>query len=66
VFNGRFKGGHITRHYGQPAQNVHALQIELAQCGYMDESAAAYDAARASPLQGLLRALLEALLSCNP
>lgn len=66
VFNGRFKGGHITRHYGQPANHVHALQIELAQCGYMDESTAVYDAARAAPLQSLLHVLLEALLSCNP
>lgn len=66
VFNGRFKGGHITRHYGQPADNIHALQIELAQCSYMDELAAAYDAARAAPLQSLLRVLLETLLSCSP
>ena len=66
VFNGRFKGGHITRHYGQPALGVHALQIELAQCGYMDESGTTYDAAKAAPLQALLRVLLETLLSCNP
>jgi N-formylglutamate deformylase len=66
VFNGRFKGGHITRHYGQPANGVHALQIELAQCGYMDESTAAYDAVRAAPLKSLLRKLLETALSCKP
>ena len=62
VFDGRFKGGHITRHYGQPAGQMHALQIELAQCAYMDESGADYDATRAAPLRGLLRALIEALL----
>jgi N-formylglutamate deformylase len=66
VFNGRFKGGHITRHYGQPANHIHALQIELAQCGYMDESTAAYDAARAAPLQSLLQVLLQTALSCKP
>jgi N-formylglutamate deformylase len=37
--NGRFKGGYITRHYGQPAQNVHAIQLEMCQYLYMDESA---------------------------
>lgn len=37
VANGRFKGGWTTRHYGQPAQGVHAVQMELAQRGYMDE-----------------------------
>ena len=63
VFNGRFKGGHITRHYGQPADNIHALQIELAQSGYMDESGTAYDNERAAPLQALLQVLLETLLA---
>ena len=62
VIDGRFKGGYITRHYGRPADGVHALQIELAQSSYMDESGTAYDAGRASPLRELLRALIEALL----
>ena len=62
VFNGRFKGGHITRHYGQPAQRVHALQIELAQCAYMDESSIAYQADRAAPLRALLSSIVRALL----
>ncbi len=30
VVNGRFKGGCITRHYGDPPGGVHALQMELA------------------------------------
>jgi len=64
--DGRFKGGHITRHYGQPAAHVHALQVELAQCAYMDEAAGGYDVARAAPLQGLLRAVIEALLRWQP
>ena len=37
VLNGRFKGGWTTRHYGQPADNVHAIQMELAQSTYMEE-----------------------------
>ena len=37
VVNGRFKGGWITRHYGQPASGVHALQMELADRGYLLE-----------------------------
>lgn len=39
VLNGRFKGGWTTRHYGVPASNVHAIQMELACRGYMDEPA---------------------------
>jgi N-formylglutamate deformylase len=37
--NGRFKGGHITRHYGQPKAGVHAIQLEMCQSVYMNEDA---------------------------
>ncbi|NNM57704.1 N-formylglutamate deformylase [Acidocella sp.] len=37
VVNGRFKGGYITRHYGDPEEGVNALQMELACRGYMEE-----------------------------
>jgi len=37
VVNGRFKGGWTTRHYGEPAKGVHAIQLELSCRGYMDE-----------------------------
>ena len=39
ILNGRFKGGWTTRHYGQPQQGFHAIQMELAQCNYMREQA---------------------------
>ncbi|QOY94065.1 N-formylglutamate deformylase [Massilia sp. UMI-21] len=38
ALNGRFKGGHITRQYGQPGQDVHAIQLEMCQCLYMNEA----------------------------
>lgn len=60
VSNGRFKGGYITRHYGDPAGNVHAVQLELAQRGYMDEQSRTYDDVNARRLQITLRRLLEA------
>ena len=37
VRDGRFKGGWTTRHYGRPTDGVHAIQMELAMRGYMDE-----------------------------
>lgn len=37
VVDGRFTGGYITRHYGAPAAGVHAIQMELACRGYIDE-----------------------------
>ena len=37
ALNGRFKGGYITRRYGEPARGVHAIQLEMCQCLYMNE-----------------------------
>jgi len=63
VLNGRFKGGHITRHYGDPAQHIHAVQLELAQSTYMQEvEPFAYREDLAQPTQQVLRGLLETLL----
>lgn len=67
VVNGRFKGGWITRHYGRPYDYVHALQLEMAQRCYMDESPPyAWDPARAEPLVGVLRRLVGALAAWRP
>lgn len=64
VVNGRFKGGYITRHYGQPQHGVEAVQLELAQSSYMDEDTARWDGERAGALitrvvQPLLTAALD-------
>lgn len=63
VVNGRFKGGYITRQYGRPEQGVHAVQLEMCWSAYMQESPPyAWDAARAAPVQPLLRQMLQVLL----
>jgi N-formylglutamate deformylase len=67
VVNGRFKGGYVTRHYGAPAQSVHALQLEIAQACYMDEAPPyRWDAPRAGPLVEVLRRLVAALVDWRP
>ena len=67
VHNGRFKGGFITRHYGKPGNNVHALQLEIAQRCYMDEVVPPlYDASRAAALVAVLKTLVEQLLTWQP
>jgi len=67
IVNGRFKGGWITRRYGRPVEGVHALQLEIAQSAYMDESPPwPWDAARAAPLEALLRSLVAALSAWRP
>ena len=58
VANGRFKGGHITRHYGDPARGIEAVQLEISQRNYMDEDSFEYLPQRASRLQSLLSTLL--------
>lgn len=68
VVNGRFKGGWITRHHGQPANGVHALQMELSNRGYMREPEGKgtpetwpvpFDPEYARPIRATLRKILE-------
>ena len=67
VLNGRFKGGWTTRHYGRPAEGLHALQMELAQSTYMAEMPPwTYDATRAGHIRAPLRAILGTLLDWKP
>lgn len=60
VVNGRFKGGYITRHYGDPANGIDAVQLEISQRTYMDEQSFEYDDAKAASLQATIRKLLDA------
>lgn len=70
VVNGRFKGGWITRHHGNPTAGLHAVQMELACRGYMAEPEmltpanwpSEYDDEFARPLQKILQRILESAL----
>jgi len=71
VTDGRFKGGWITRYYGEPARGVHAIQMELACRGYLREPEGAvteenwpapYDPTHAAPLRSALKSVLEACI----
>ena len=71
VFNGRFKGGYITRTYGQPAQNIHAVQLEMCWSTYMQEytpnqATFELDAQRVANITPVLQALLQAMLNWKP
>jgi len=64
ILNGRFKGGYITRAYGRPASHVHAIQLELSQRTYMQESLPySYLPNKAKEIQFLLHKLLTEALS---
>lgn len=62
--NGRYAGGWITRHYGRPAENIHAIQIEVAFCAYLEAEAPPwrFDTAKAALLEPALSAIIEAAL----
>lgn len=63
VVNARFKGGYITRHYGQPDQGVSAIQLEMCQSLYMNETAPFdFRGDLASRVEPQLEALLQAAL----
>jgi len=64
VVNGRFKGGYITRRYGEPARGIHAVQLEMCQHAYMTEAPPwAWDAQQATRVQPVLRRMVEAALA---
>ncbi len=62
VFNGRFKGGFITRAYGDPANNIHAIQLELSQRTYMDEPSNHYNEQKAAQVKIQLKAFVQCLV----
>ena len=67
VLNGRFKGGHITRHFGKPDDGIHAIQLEMCWRAYMAETPPyRWDDTRAAQVMPLLRAFVETLLTWTP
>ena len=63
IVNGRFKGGYITRQYGDPENGIDAVQLEISQRIYMDEDSFAWNHAKAAQTQEVLRALLGCVLA---
>ena len=66
VIDGRFKGGYITRHYGRPADGVHALQLEMAQRAYMDEATRQATEHSMQAVRGMLGKLVSGLSRWRP
>ena len=60
VVNGRFRGGWTTRHYGRPAEGVHAIQMELAQRTYLVAEAPpfGFSEEKAAALRPILKSIL--------
>ena len=64
--NTPFKGGYITRYFGHPQKNIHALQLEMSQDVYMNENHPKWDPTRAKPMKVFLRSLFSHLQQVLP
>jgi len=58
-----YRGGFSTGHYGRPANNVHAVQIELARRLYMDEKSLARRSAGFAVVKDFARDLVAKLVA---
>jgi N-formylglutamate amidohydrolase len=67
IVNGRFVGGYITRHYGKPSDNVHAVQMEKGQnCHLMDDGSNHLDRDKIAKLKPVLYRIAEIMLAWRP
>ena len=60
--NTPFKGGHITRYFGQPENNVHALQLEMNKILYMNDKEIELSFDRMLYVRAILKPTFEALI----
>ena len=61
TYNQPFQGGYITRHYSNPEQGIHAVQLEMSQDIYMEEKRKEILPQPFSSLQNVLLQLLKTL-----
>ena len=60
--NAPFKGGHITRYFGKPENDIHGLQLEMNKILYMNDAETEYDSNRAEKMQKVLIPVFEKLI----
>lgn len=61
--NTPFKGGHITRYFGNPEENIHALQLEMNKILYMDDSETEFSDERANQVRSVLKKTFKSLIA---
>lgn len=64
--NTPFKGGNLTRHFGNPAEGIHALQLEMLKSLYMNDAEEEYQANRADKIKELLKNTFTLLIENLP
>ena len=60
--NTPFKGGHITRYFGKPKNNIHALQLEMNKIMYMDDTETEFHKDRANAVRAVLKRTFDELI----
>lgn len=60
--NHPFKGGQITRSFGRPSENQHALQLEMNKILYMDDKELQFAPDRANNVRKVLKTTFENLI----
>ena len=60
--NTPFKGGYITRSFGDPENNIHALQLEMNKILYMDDEELHFHQERAGEVQRVLKTTFNLLM----
>lgn len=63
TYNTPFKGGHLTRYFGQPDKHQHAFQLEMTKLNYMDDTQKTYSPRRANRIRESLNLVFKELLS---
>jgi N-formylglutamate deformylase len=66
AFNDPYRGGFITAHHGRPAEQIHAIQIEMRRDLYMNEADFTRLPDRMARLRQVLAELLHTLDSFDP
>lgn len=61
--NAPFKGGQITRFFGRPTENIHALQLEMSKPLYMNDDELTFNRERADEVRKVLRPVFENLIA---
>ncbi|MFL9845707.1 N-formylglutamate amidohydrolase [Flavobacterium rhizosphaerae] len=60
--NHPFKGGYITRSFGKPDENIHALQLEMCKTNYMDSTESVYSEENAEKIREVLQQMFVQLI----
>lgn len=60
--NKPFKGGYITRSFGNPEKNIHALQLEMNKILYMNDDELKFDENRADKVRVILKRTFNSLI----